>query len=197
MEELEVIVHSDFNSLDVIRASMGRWHHQFARSVGGLGGLVLDLVISGRVVGQSVVYTLDLGSGVFGVVYYIAVLPQYRGRGLGKILLASSEEVLADMSSEYLMATISEDNISSMKLFGSMGYQLYRWDHIAGECGWKAAELIRMATCGYEDDIAAVKSANGPPALPDLCSVDGKRARRWWRSACLKPWLDLRGRAKS
>jgi len=197
MEGLEVIVHRDFSSLEVIRASMGRWHHHFARSVRDLGGLVLDLVLSGRVVGQSVVYTLDLGSGTFGVVYYIAVLPQYRGRGLGRILLASSEEILAGMSSKYIVATISGDNTPSIRLFASMGYQLYGWDQIAGECGWGAAELIRMATCGYEDDIVAVKGVNGQQILPDLCSVDGRRAKRWWRSACLKPWLDLRGRARS
>lgn len=192
--EIEVTIHRDFSSLDVIRASMGRWHHHFARSVKDYGGVVLDLIFRGKTVGQSVVYAVDLGYSVLGVIYYIAILPGYRGRGLGKILLASAEEVLSDMKSEHLLATISGDNEASLKLFGEMGYQLYSWDQISNRCGKGVAEVIRMITCGYEDDVVALKSALGDPVFPKICDINGGVAKRWWRSACLKPWLDLRGR---
>ncbi len=192
--EFEVIIHRDFSSLEVIRASMGRWHHHFARSIKDQGGVVLDLIFHGKTVGQSVVYTVDLGHSVLGVIYYIAILPGYRGKGLGKVLLASAEEVLSDMKSEHLLATISGDNEASLKLFGEMGYQLYSWVQISNRCGKEVAEVIRMVTCGYEDDVVALKSIFGDPVFPRICSVNGSVAKRWWRSACLKPWLDLRGR---
>ncbi|MEM4970156.1 MAG: GNAT family N-acetyltransferase [Sulfolobales archaeon] len=192
--EIEVMIHRDFSSLDIIRASMGRWHHHFARSVKDYGGVVLDLIFRGRAVGQSVIYTVDLGYSVLGVIYYIAILPEYRGKGLGKILLASAEEVLSDMRSENLLATISGDNEASLKLFGEMGYQLYSWDQISDRCGKGVAEVIRMVTCGYEDDIVALKSVFGDPVFPKICNINGGVAKRWWRSACLKPWLDLRGK---
>ncbi|MDT7887530.1 MAG: GNAT family N-acetyltransferase [Desulfurococcales archaeon] len=190
--DVKVLFHRDFSSLEVIRVSMGRWHYHFAKSIKDLGGVVVDLILLEKVVGQSVVYTIKLGQHIFGVIYYIAVLPEYRGRGHGKILLVSAEEILSDMSSEYILATISGDNKASLKLFESLDYKLYSWNQISRECGRRLAELVRMITCGYEDDIVAIKNMLQEPIFPGICGIDRNSARRWWRSACLKPWLDLR-----
>ncbi len=186
------VIDSDFSTLPVIDASMGRWHGYFARAVRRFGGFAVDLYRSGELVGQSVVYRLDLGSVAVGVIYYIAVLPSYRGRGYGRVLLASAEEALSMLGVGYFVATISGDNDPSIGLFRSMGYEIYSWRGVANICGHKAMEILRMGTCGYEDDLIAVKRGSGAAGIVEICSADGKRVRRWWREACFMPWLSLR-----
>lgn len=190
--DIKAEVHRDFSSLRAIAISMGRWHDHFARAVELYGGYIVDLIVDGKLAGQSVVYTIDLGGKVFGVIYYIAILPEYRGHGYSRILLASSEEALTLLSADYLVATISGENKLSIRLFESMDYSIFPWQGFSKICGSKAMETLRMATCGYEDDLVAVKPNNGEEIFPHVCEVKREKARRWWRSVCLKPWLDLR-----
>ncbi len=192
-EDLVALVQNDFSTLSAIEISMGRWHSHFARAARKLGGVTIDLYRSGELVGQSVVYRLDLGSRVLGVIYYIAILPRYRGRGYGRVLLASAEEVLSMDGADYFVATISGDNSPSIGLFQSMGYNIYSWREVSKICGYRAMETLRMETCGYEDDLIAIKSDSGEASLKEICNADGKKARRWWREACLKPWLTIKG----
>ncbi|MEM0472445.1 MAG: hypothetical protein DJ555_03810 [Desulfurococcaceae archaeon] len=194
-EDLVALIQDDFSTLPVIEISMGRWHSYFARAVKRLGGVTIDLYRSGELVGQSVVYRLDLGSRVLGVIYYIAILPRYRGRGYGRVLLASAEEVLSMRGVDYFVATISGDNSPSIALFQSMGYSVYSWGEVSKVCGYRAMETLRMETCGYEDDLVAIKRDSGRASLEEVCSADGKKARKWWKEACLKPWLIIRGTA--
>lgn len=191
-EDLVAVIDSDFSTLPIIEVSMGRWHSYFARAVRRFGGFAVDLYRFGELVGQSVLYRLDLGSVVMGVIYYIAVLPSYRGRGYGRVLLASAEEALSMGGVGYFAATISGDNEPSINLFRSMGYEIYSWGDVTRICGHRAMEILRMGTCGYEDDLIAIKRDSGAVSLEDICSADGKKARRWWRETCLKPWLSLR-----
>ena len=186
------MIRDDFSTLPVIEISMGGWHSHFAKAVKKLGGVAIDLYRSGELVGQSVIYKLSPGSSVLGIIYYIAVLPRYRGQGYGKVLLASAEEVLSMGGADYFLATISGDNDASINMFRSMGYRLYSWKEISRICGYRAMEILRMETCGYEDDLVAMKSDRGTISLGDICSSDGRGARRWWREACLKPWLNLK-----
>lgn len=183
-------IHGDFSSLKILGSSMGRWHLHFARAVDG-DGFVVDLEEGGELVGQAVAYHVDLGGFVGGVIYYVAVHPARRGQGYGKLLVASAEEELLVRGASVLIATISGDNHVSRRLFSSMGYEILSWDDVAGVCGREVLESLVMATCGYEDDLVALKIWGGG-GLEILCRIDRARARRWWRSKCLAPWLRLR-----
>jgi len=192
--DIRAELHRDFSSLRAIAISMGRWHDHFARAVELYGGYIVDLIVDSKLAGQSVVYTIDLSGKMFGVIYYIAILPEYRGHGYSRILLASSEEALTVLSAEYLVATISGENTPSIRLFESMDYSIIPWQGLSKICSPKAMETLRMATCGYEDDLVAIKANSSKEIFPYLCEVKRGRARKWWRSVCLKPWLDLRKR---
>lgn len=183
-------IHGDFSSLKVLESSMGGWHLRFARAVDG-DGFVVDLEEGGELAGQAVAYHVDLGGYVAGVIYYVAVDPARRMRGYGKLLVASAEEELLGRGAGVLVATISGDNHASRRMLSSMGYEILTWDDVRRICGREALEGLLMATCGYEDDLVALKaSGGGGPGI--LCRVDRARARRWWRSKCLAPWLRLR-----
>jgi ribosomal protein S18 acetylase RimI-like enzyme len=57
-----------------------------------------------------------------GWINRLAVLPDYRGRGLARELIKRSEEVLYKSGVEILACLILDDNTASIRLFESEGY---------------------------------------------------------------------------
>lgn len=191
-EPLVVLLHRDFSQLNLIGESMGGWHEHFARAAVEAGASVVELYLAGAPIAQAVVYSLDLGPYVLGVVYYVAVKRELRGRGYGWLLVGACERVLEAQGARLFAATIEAENQASIALFRSRDYTIYSWSEVSAACGRRAAEAIRMATCGYEHWFALKGGA-----LAELCGLDRKKARKWWGEACLKPWLKLVGRGRS
>ncbi|HVP22983.1 MAG TPA: GNAT family N-acetyltransferase [Conexivisphaerales archaeon] len=84
--------------------------------------------LGGHVVGLSMLK--DLGGGV-GYVYYLAVLPEFRGRKVGGRLL---DDALAQFSSQgdaRVYATVEEDNGPSLSLFESRGFVETSYDEMS------------------------------------------------------------------
>lgn len=177
---------------------MGFWHASFARSIKRIGGFAADLYLSNdnRLVGQGVVYIAILTDLSLGVVYYIAVEREYRGRGLGKVLLASLEEILAENGADLFLATTSSSNTASRRLFKSLGYEEFFWRDLYRSVGEEETEILRMITCGYEDDVLFVKEERR--SSKDLFEVLREReyvkrdAEKIWRVICYIPWVRLR-----
>ena len=57
-----------------------------------------------------------------GYVYYVAVLPKFRGRGIGGKLLDSAIAYFSGTSATDIYASVEHDNIESNILFGGRGF---------------------------------------------------------------------------
>lgn len=182
-----VLVHTDFSGLPIIAESLGGWHEYFARAAGRVGARVVELYLEGAPIAQSVVYPADLGGYVLGVLYYVAVRRNLRGKGFGGLLLSCSEQVLSELGAKVYAATVERGNTPSLSLFKSKGYTLHSWGEVSKVCGRRVAESLKKATCGYEE-VFALKGAT----LRGLCGLDHEKAEKLWREGCLKPWLALK-----
>jgi ribosomal protein S18 acetylase RimI-like enzyme len=58
-----------------------------------------------------------------GYVYYIAVLPAFRGRGTGARLLLASLDHFQRLGATEVYATVGEDNVESNALFSGRGFR--------------------------------------------------------------------------
>jgi len=58
-----------------------------------------------------------------GYVYYIAVSPEWRGKGIAGELLDTSDEFFFNKGANEVLAGISEDNEESKRLFSSRSYK--------------------------------------------------------------------------
>ena len=111
----------------------------------------LVAVVNRRVVGVAELYTRDTEShGRIGVIGFIAVDPEYRGRGIGKRLVGEAERISRERGCSYSAASTRHDNTVSIRMFTGMGYKLYRW-------GEKEFDELEGPLYAYEDDVILVK----------------------------------------
>ena len=61
-----------------------------------------------------------------GWINRLAVLPEFRGRGIGKNLISSAESVLRKRGMKVICTLIEDDNEISLRLFQECGYTLHR-----------------------------------------------------------------------
>ncbi len=175
----------------IIEEEMG-WLHSYYAVESVRRGLSKTLVafIDNVPVGVGVYYVINGGFVRVCVHYYIVVRREYRGRGLGKILVTSIEEINRRVHG--FIATTTYENLISRKLFSSLGYSEYTWDYVEEVLGYKALREILRATCGFEDDLIMVKSGNlSPLELLRLLSNERDVIRFLWENICWKPWLKL------
>ncbi len=67
-----------------------------------------------------------------GWINHLAVIPEYRGRGIGEKLVRAAERGLRKQGMEIMAALIESDNAASRSLFSKLGYSssdivYYRW----------------------------------------------------------------------
>ena len=169
--------------------------YRYARAVVDYGvGSVALAIVNGSSVGAAVYYSINVGSIKLCIIYYIAVIEECRGLGIGKVLMSTIEEICSD-SSVYI-ATTWFGNEPADKLYKSMGYISYTWDKLRELIGKKAVDRLLKVTCGYDDDIAYVKLiTNEGDVLSILRRViegSDNEVNRLWRETCLGVWLRLR-----
>ncbi|HIP57116.1 MAG TPA: GNAT family N-acetyltransferase [Ignisphaera aggregans] len=191
-----VITECRASDLELIEDSMGWWHGYYAKACFRANVCkCISLSIDGECVGVGLYYVLNT-KPVIGVVYYIAVIPRLRGRGLGKVLLASIEHLMEEERVEMSIATSALDNENAIRLFKSMGYAILEWSELAERLGYDVYELLLKATCGYEDDVVMIKSFKGgrlDKVLTDLVNSRNIRtANRVWYTICYEPWRRIR-----
>ncbi len=138
---------------NVIEKSMGWFHAYYASAcidIGRCGGVI---ALDRNVVGVGVFYKVDLKPYAIGVIYYVAVDERYRGRGIGKMIVSSIEELLNSNSLGYYIASTRSSNISSRKMLQDLGYMEIYLDNLDSDI----REVIIQAVCAYEDDILSIK----------------------------------------
>ncbi|HDI31210.1 MAG TPA: GNAT family N-acetyltransferase [Thermofilum sp.] len=91
--------------------------------------------------------------GKIGVIYYIAVKPEYRHKGVGRSLVFKAEEYFRLRKAIFSTASTKYDNLASRLLFKSMGYKELLVTHNPGP----VVERLIKALYAYEDDIIFYK----------------------------------------
>jgi L-amino acid N-acyltransferase YncA len=164
---LEIVSRYYKGPVKYARAVLERWPRSGA-AVAYMGGAA---------VGAEIFYAVELAAAAC-VHYYVAVVPEYRGRGVASFLVKKVEELCG---AGVYMATTTGDNAAAIRLFRRLGYVGYRW----GELPRGAREVLLKATCGYDDDVLLIKG-NDPLAV----AARAQDVERLWRETCLKPYLN-------
>ncbi len=187
MEAQVRVVEDLVAAVEVIGEVFGWRDAYYAREAAhAASGVGLVALADGERAGAVVAYAAP-GPLSLGIVYYIAVRPRWRGRGLGRVLLASAEEALEWLGAEAFLATASAGNEASATLFSGMGYTVKAIWEAAGEIGWEAVDALLHAACSYEDDLVMVK----PWEPRRLSRLSPEHYRDTWWRACYTPWLKL------
>jgi len=139
---------------EIVRKCFGKWDQYWA-----LQGLnytkVFVAELKSRPVGFAETYvTAVKGIGKVGVIYYLAVSPDYRRRGIAKSLIFRAEKYFKLRGALLSTASTRHDNLASRRLFKSMGYkELVIWKSSFN----LFAEKLTKALYAYEDDIIFYK----------------------------------------
>lgn len=183
-----VVVSEDLDEAVEVVGEVFGWRDAYYAREGalGAGGFGLVARVDSEAVGAVVAYPAR-GPLTLGVIYYVAVLEDWRGRGLGRILVASAEELLEEAGSQVFLATTYYGNEASIHLFDSMGYRVVGVARASAEIGWDAVEALLHAACSYEDDVLMVK----PWDASRLSKLRPDDYRETWWNSCYKPWLKL------
>lgn len=174
----------------VIEGFMSRFHAYYAVACLDVGVCRALIAYDGDVVGVSVFYSVSqLG---VGVIYYVVVPLEFRGRGIGMALVASIEEILEGEGIKVFVATTREGNLASRKMLSNLGYVEVDLESIYEEL----KERITMLTCGYDDDLLYLKPMEVGLSyllnkLIERNSV--KVIEKLWRKICYEPWRRLKG----
>ncbi|MEM2512452.1 MAG: GNAT family N-acetyltransferase, partial [Ignisphaera sp.] len=173
----------------ILEDTMSWFHSYYALSCIDSGLCRAVIAYEDGVSGVGVFYTIPRLS--IGVIYYVAVLSKFRGRGTGKAIVVTIEELLSYEGVDVFMATTRSSNLASRNMLRDLGYIEVMLSNLANE----VEDLITMMTCGYEDDVLYVKlnSMNLNEffriiAHPGSINV----IEDTWRKVCYGPWAKLR-----
>ncbi len=163
------LARRSFGELDAEWVARGlEWDRRWART--------LVLLVDGEPVGFDQVYVWPCCGVMMGVHHYAAVVPGARGRGYGKLLIASGEEVLEEMGAEVFAATLSSGNRASRAMLEALGYRVLGWREVEKATCRDVVEELLYVTGGYGDDLVALKTAGCP--WGDPLAVLGARCER-------------------
>jgi len=147
---------------EIIEVSFPEWHAYYA--VKGLKNHRLLVAIdscSRRVVGFIQYKVVSSGRVRIGHMYYMAVHPDYRGRGIGTRLVEMCEHELLRLNVDVIIASTQEDNVPVIKIFRKLGYILTDWStaaHIVRELGGDIEDEVDLMWLVYDyDEIVLLK----------------------------------------
>jgi len=82
--------------------------------------VVKKATLNGKDVGLAMLKMLEHD---LGYVYYVAVAQAQRGKGVGGYLLDKSLEYFSNLGANEVLASVEEDNVESVRLFHSRGFE--------------------------------------------------------------------------
>ncbi len=90
----------------------------------------LLLEIDGRLAASCWTKVHELHPDRFGEIYIISVHPDFRGRGLGRVMVTQGLEVLRRKGVSRAMLFVDQSNASAMALYESLGFRVERDDRL-------------------------------------------------------------------
>ena len=84
-----------------------------------------------------------------GIIFYIGIIPEYRGKGLGKEMIKKAEEIFREKNVKIVIASTKSSNIPAIRMFKSLNYTIFNKKQVRR----KIIELLDA----YEDDLVVCK----------------------------------------
>lgn len=88
-------------------------------------------------------------NGNAGIIFYLGVLPCYRGRGIGKRLVKRAEDYFVRNGLGISLASTRDWNKVAVSLFTSLGYKIFKEDEVR----FSVIELLNA----YDDNLILCK----------------------------------------
>ncbi len=180
---------------ELIEKSLSWFHAYYAYTCIKIGKCKAVVCGDGDIVkGVGVFYIVDTKPISIGIIYYVAVEQRFRGQGIGKIIVASIEELMDIYGAKLYIATTRLDNIPSRRMLEDLNYKEIILDSI----NEKLRDAIEKLTCAYEDDVLYVKSSKNYQSFSIETILSNKINYRIindiWNILCYRPWIKLRQR---
>ena len=96
--------------------------------------------------------------GTTGVIMYLGVIPEARGKGIGKALVKESEKFFMNRGIRVFMASTRSWNKTSITLFKKLGYRVLELSYLYKHLNYELVYRLIASLHAYEDDIIFVKS---------------------------------------
>lgn len=77
-------------------------------------------------------------------VHIVAVLPEYRGKGLGSLLLADAERRAHEVGARSLSLIVASENPSALRLYEHVGYRALERRPVVGFPGFHGGDWVLM-----------------------------------------------------
>jgi ribosomal protein S18 acetylase RimI-like enzyme len=131
--KIQVVNGSERERLDpIIDASFEGWYQRHARRTLREIETVLEASVVEKSAGLAMLRKLDSEKGY---VYYIAVLPEYRGKKIGSKLLDRSLDYLFKEGATTVFASLMQEHEEANYLFGSRGFVKTNYGELAKRYG--------------------------------------------------------------
>jgi ribosomal protein S18 acetylase RimI-like enzyme len=125
----------------ILEASFTGIYLRHARRIMGEVETVRAAVLGEQVAGLAMLKQLGAEAGY---VYYIAVLPNLRGRRIGAQLVVDSLAYFARAGAKEVYASVGEDNVESNALFAGQGFARTDFGRVSKKYGaFKALSMYR------------------------------------------------------
>jgi ribosomal protein S18 acetylase RimI-like enzyme len=102
---------------------------------------VLVSEMLGAVVGFVKLINVQVGSGKFGCILWVAVHPQFRGRGIANVLVNAGFQSLKLAGTNAVFATVRRRNTASLTVFGRQGFKKMGFLELWRLFGWRIFEF--------------------------------------------------------
>lgn len=126
---------------ELLEESFDGWYLRHARKMLGEIEVVKAAIVSGKPVGLEMLTTFR---EEVGYVYYVAVSPKYRRRGIAGRLLDAALEHFARLGMKEVYASVERDNFESAGLFRVKGFAPTHYGEVACKYGrFRVLDLYR------------------------------------------------------
>ena len=130
---IQVVVGSERQRLDpIIDASFEGWYQRHAKRTLREIETVFEANVAEKSAGLAMLKKLDSEKGY---VYYIAVLPEYRGKKIGSRLLDKSLDYLFEHGATIVFASLMQEHEEANYLFSSRGFVKTNYGDLAKRYG--------------------------------------------------------------
>jgi len=127
---------------EIIDLSFPRFYRYFSwRSVNSKTGGVLVSEVNGLVAGFARLTEFKVGSSGFGCVLWLAVHPNFRGRGVAKGLVTAGARWLVGRGAGAVFASAGHGNVGSISTFCSVGFRCVGFLGFWRFFGWRVFEF--------------------------------------------------------